>query len=245
MAQPRAPRRKGGGPSLLSADEDADSTQQTLQQVIDKTYKDKLREFKRALTPELLAELQSSLPVDQLQPLQEMLDEMRDLPEDDGGSEGVTLTQEEQQVIEQFSHSLDLPEDFSSYLADMVADSDTSADLQRLLMELSAPHLEELETLYAEMRNLEQLPAEQVPEKYAELSRRMEALSLQMQVKDVDVRKRSTQQQQRAAANKAPWLQQQSKAPAPAGKKRSAIKYGPPAPPRTGPARTNKRAGLG
>lgn len=86
-----------------------------LHSTIEKQYKQKLREFKRIMTPEALDELRQTMPASVLPQMEAVLADVAALGDQVATSswEDEALTAQEQQILRELEADTQLPERFS------------------------------------------------------------------------------------------------------------------------------------
>ncbi|WIA12320.1 hypothetical protein OEZ85_012375 [Tetradesmus obliquus] len=128
-----------------------------------------LEEMARGLSPEE----QESLRV-VLQDLQDMQGSWEEEEE---------LSTEEQQLVQQLGSSQIMPDDFSSYLMAMLPEGSGPAELQQLLQSLDPAVLQEIQSVYADLKEFEQtqMDLDQAQERYVQLSSRIASVTARVQ----------------------------------------------------------------
>jgi hypothetical protein len=186
-----------------------DAEIKALQSAVDKSYKQKLLELRKVLTPETIADLRANTPPEQRAELDSILFDIQQL---DGIDEAdieasVRLTEEEQQYVQAAQQDSVLPNTFEDYLQGMFP----SYTPQELVQYLDQNLLSELEVLFDEMKEFERMPEGDVVEKYQQLSRKLDQLAMQQTRPNMmassqqqQPQQEQQQQQQRVPRQRAP-----------------------------------------
>lgn len=236
QGSPRSPSTS----SWDEGDEDAAEELLLLQSAIDKAYRLKLLQFRRAATPAAIADIRASLPPQHRPQLEAILREAAGLAdggdglEDLGGFDALELTEEEAAALDALGDSgavEGLPGDFFSYLSQLVPGADSEDRLETLLGQIPAELLNELQALFWEIKEFEASAADHdtdvVADRYVALSDRISALS-----EEVDRRQEEHDRRDRkAAAEEEQRRQQQERERGPQQQQQRRRPRGPDPPP--------------